>query len=267
MKAGLTGYIPGNYLAECDRCGLTYRKSQLYTEYSGLWVCRECYDTEPVYPQTRPDRIAVYKARPRQETIAKRQYYNHITIFQNIFPDPFISPTNDGLWSGGINSEQHVKAEYYSKKLDNVNVDITVSGFEIGQIYRIRCSTWTPDTASIQIDGEDIGIFTVPATQMWITESVYHTAISESAVFTFVGSANTNYYDDIHVQKYETVEIFISASDIIENKSISDVTTDYTVEGAVIDFFSFYEDDDFNASGFGTEDDPDTGGGFVSGTE
>ena len=41
-------YIPGDRLVDCDRCGLTYRFSQMRRETErtsrGLIVCPDCYD-------------------------------------------------------------------------------------------------------------------------------------------------------------------------------------------------------------------------------
>jgi hypothetical protein len=42
------GYIPGDRLVDCERCGFTYRFSQMRRETErtsrGLIVCPDCYD-------------------------------------------------------------------------------------------------------------------------------------------------------------------------------------------------------------------------------
>ena len=246
-------YIPGDYYMECDRCGLSYRRSDLVRDgyVKGLMVCRSCWDFKPTYPSPPPDRISVPIPRPDNTSVtANGTAFNTITIGLNLFPDPNILPANDGLWSAGVDSQQHAKTEYYSKKLEGVNADITVTGLEIGAEYRLRASTWTYDDSRILIDGVNSTIFTAPDTEQWFTDYVFFTAESESIVLTFVGSALTNWYDDIHVQKYTVEETILSIADILENKPNNDVTIDNTVEGTVIQFFSFFEDNDFNAVGF-----------------
>lgn len=253
MKRLNERYIPGDYFMECDRCGLPYRRSELKRDgwKPGLMVCGSCWDFKPTYPAPPPERISVPVARPVNTNIAANgTTFNTITIGLNLFPDPNILPENNSLWSAGVNSQQHAKTEYYSKKLDGVNADITVSGLEIGAEYRLRASTWTYDDSRILIDGVNSTIFTAPDTKKWYTDYVFFTAESETIVLTFIGSPLTNWYDDIHVQKYTVEETYLDISDVIANKPNSDITIDNTVEGAVIQFFAFNEDSDFNASGF-----------------
>lgn len=54
------GFRPGNYWIECDRCGLEYRQSEIKKEWTGLLVCKECW--EPRHPQefirARKDQIS-----------------------------------------------------------------------------------------------------------------------------------------------------------------------------------------------------------------
>jgi len=54
------GYVPGQNWVECMRCGLDYRHSDIKREWTGLVVCKTCW--EPRHPQdfvrARTDRIA-----------------------------------------------------------------------------------------------------------------------------------------------------------------------------------------------------------------
>ena len=63
-------YIPGDYKMICDRCGSTFRKSEMAEEWTGLWVCTQYCWTErhpqdfvtsipddPSVPVSRPDVI------------------------------------------------------------------------------------------------------------------------------------------------------------------------------------------------------------------
>ena len=49
----MSGYRPnfkqGDHLANCDRCGFTFKASQLRKEWTGLFVCKD--DWEPRHPQ------------------------------------------------------------------------------------------------------------------------------------------------------------------------------------------------------------------------
>jgi hypothetical protein len=42
-------YKSGDPWTDCDRCGFTYRMSQVRKEYTGLMVCDKCYETR--HPQ------------------------------------------------------------------------------------------------------------------------------------------------------------------------------------------------------------------------
>ena len=250
MKIG-RGYIPGDYWAICDRCGFEYRNSRLVTEeWTGLRVCRKCEDDEPVYPTQRPDDVAVPIPRPENDGTAYPNEGTSIVIGLNLFPDPNILPANDGLWSQGINSQIHAKTEYYSKKLDGINANITVTGLEAGEVYRLMASVWTYDNAAIRLNGVDTGIFEDPQHEAWYTDIVYFTPTATSIVLTFVGSPSRNWYDDIHVQKYTKIVTTLTPAEIIANKKVQDSLVDNTVEGNVIEFFAFYEDKDFNSLGF-----------------
>lgn len=251
MKTVNERYIPGDYYMECDRCGLSYRRSELRRDgwKLGLMVCEECWDFKPTYPAPPPDRIAVPIARPKQETTASGISFNTITIGFNLFPDPDILPVNDGLWSTGTDSQLHAKTEYYSKKLDGVDSDIAVSGLKVGETYRLTCSTWTPDTARILIDGVNSTLFTDPEIEMWYTDTIYFIAEATSIVLSFLGSMSINFYDDIHVQKYDSHETIMSPADIIANKIPKDDITDNTIIGVVIEFFAFDGGSDFNDTG------------------
>ena len=59
----------GQWNAQCDRCGFTFKARQLRKEWNGLRVCRECW--EPRHPQDslrgKPDRQSTEWARPRSE--------------------------------------------------------------------------------------------------------------------------------------------------------------------------------------------------------
>lgn len=62
-------YIPNDPKAVCDRCGGTYRMSELRMEWTGLLVCK--YDFNPKHPQldlrVPVENQAVPNARPRGE--------------------------------------------------------------------------------------------------------------------------------------------------------------------------------------------------------
>ena len=61
-------YIPKDYWMICDRCGTSFRKSEMAEEWTGLWVCTKgCFQTrhpqdfvtsipdDPSVPVSRPD--------------------------------------------------------------------------------------------------------------------------------------------------------------------------------------------------------------------
>lgn len=59
-------FVSGDWNAECDRCGFNFKASELRKEWTGLRVCRDCW--EPRHPQDFvrgvPDRQAPDWARP-----------------------------------------------------------------------------------------------------------------------------------------------------------------------------------------------------------
>jgi len=62
-----TIYKKGDWNATCDRCGEKYKASQLKHEWTGLYVCKECWEPrheqdfvrgvedDPSVPWTRPE--------------------------------------------------------------------------------------------------------------------------------------------------------------------------------------------------------------------
>lgn len=60
----------------CDRCGFKVRHRKLRKEWTGLMVCRPCYDPRP--PETNPPRLApeglpVPDARPEPPPIFRAE--------------------------------------------------------------------------------------------------------------------------------------------------------------------------------------------------
>jgi len=58
------GFKPGNYWVSCDRCGEDYRLKQTRKEWTGVVVCRWCW--EPRHPQDF--------VRAKKDTIAPQSY-------------------------------------------------------------------------------------------------------------------------------------------------------------------------------------------------
>jgi hypothetical protein len=59
-------YVPGDFWRVCDRCGFDYRRSETRKEWTGLIVCRECWDPKPVWTASPTDKQAVDNPRPVQ---------------------------------------------------------------------------------------------------------------------------------------------------------------------------------------------------------
>ncbi len=215
---------------------------------NGLMVCRPCWDFKPTYPSPPPDRIAVPIARPENNSVsANNIYYNYLG--PNLFSDPWVDPDNDVLWSAGVNSQQHVYAGFYSKKLASVISEITITGLTIGFNYQISVAVWSPATsATVLFNGVDSGLFSSITANKWTFEPVTIAAESETLVITFDAGANTMYFDNIYVQLSESR--LLTNSEIIENKS--PVNQDDGAVGEAINFFSFAGHDDFNSRGFGS---------------
>jgi len=259
IKTVNDGYIPGDYWMECDRCGLSYRRSDLMRDgfKKGLMVCRPCWDFKPTYPSPPPDRIAVPIPRPANDSVtANSVVYEYIG--PEMFPDPFMLQANSALWSSGTLTQQHVVKSFYSRKLTGETTTITVSGLTPLLMYRIRISAWSTQSAQVLIDSVDTGLFSSLTTKIWNTETIYWQATSNSVVFSLIGSANGTYYDDIHVQEYEAERKKPSA-DIINNASYT--KRDYTEEGTIINFFSFSDHPDSNSTSYGT--DSESGGIYI----
>lgn len=62
-----TQYLSGRPWACCDRCATQVRHDTLRKEWSGLLVCRRCFDPEPAQsrpPHIRPEGLPIPNARP-----------------------------------------------------------------------------------------------------------------------------------------------------------------------------------------------------------
>lgn len=249
---GFNGYIPGDYKAECDRCGFEFRNSQLVTEWTGLRVCRQCWDFEPLYPTGPADKIAVPIPRPEQETTLNGNENTTDQYGINLFPDPFVNPLNDGLWSSGTTSQQHVYAEYFSKKLNSETSDVGVSGLIVGQVYRIKVSVWVSDTIRVLINGSNTGLFleSLPIEE-WTEDSVYFTAISENITVSFENTKATDaWFDNIFIQEYSQIVTYLTPAEQIENKKPKTITIDLGTQPDIYTFFTLDDDGDFNSVGF-----------------
>lgn len=65
--SGAPHYKPGGTWGICDRCAFRYRLAALQTEWTGLKVCRDCYDPRPVDLSPihfAPEGVPVRGARP-----------------------------------------------------------------------------------------------------------------------------------------------------------------------------------------------------------
>lgn len=69
MRIRDVSYHMGDWLAACDRCGQTFRASRMRAEWTGLRVCRSCW--EPRHPQEtirgKKDKQSPVWTRPRQD--------------------------------------------------------------------------------------------------------------------------------------------------------------------------------------------------------
>lgn len=247
------GYIQGAYLVDCDRCGMTFYSFQTsIEEYTGLRVCRDCLDKTPVYPMPKAEKMSVPYPRPEQESIA---YGNTNTTQEygvNIFPDPFIDPINDGLWSSGTTSQQHVYSEYFSKKLNSETSNVSVAGLTIGQVYRIKVRAWTSDVIRVLIDGENTGLYLETLEiDKWFEDSVFFTAIAENITVSFENTKATDtWFDSIYIQEFNEILTYLTPSEQIENKKPKTITVDLSAQPTLYTFFTFDDDDDFNSTGF-----------------
>jgi len=246
------GYIHGAYLVDCDRCGHTYYNYQTSIEgYTGLRVCRECLDKTPTYPTPPPDKISVPNPRPEQEAPA----YGNTNITEqsgvNLFPDPFIDPINDGLWSSGTTSQMHVESEYFSKKLNTQTANVSVSGLTIGTTYRIKASVWASVPPQILIDGTQSGLFVETLSlEQWSSDLAYFVATAETAVISFDAGSSDTWFDSIYIQEFQEIETYLTPSQQVDNEKPKTVTVDLSTQPTIYDFFAFDDDTDFNSTGF-----------------
>lgn len=73
-----TYYKKGDWNADCDRCGFTYKASELKTEWQGLKVCSTCY--EPRHPADlfripRSERPVPWTRPPQDIILDRTDYY------------------------------------------------------------------------------------------------------------------------------------------------------------------------------------------------
>jgi hypothetical protein len=66
MRREATGYVAGTWKACCDRCGFNFRNTELRLEWTGLRVCRDCFEqrNSQDFVQGVPDRQAPPWTRP-----------------------------------------------------------------------------------------------------------------------------------------------------------------------------------------------------------
>lgn len=61
------GYQPGGAFGACDRCAYKKRHYELRKEWTGLYVCPDCYDPRPADlspPNVYPEGVPIRNARP-----------------------------------------------------------------------------------------------------------------------------------------------------------------------------------------------------------
>jgi hypothetical protein len=71
MRIQSTGYVAGTHLACCDRCGFNFRSNQIKLEWTGLRVCRDCWEprNEQDFVQGIADRQAPPWVRPEPDPV------------------------------------------------------------------------------------------------------------------------------------------------------------------------------------------------------
>lgn len=47
-------YTPGTYVRTCDRCGFDYLRKDMKKEWTGLVVCKSCFDPKHDREERRP---------------------------------------------------------------------------------------------------------------------------------------------------------------------------------------------------------------------
>ena len=113
--------------------------------------------------------------------------------------------------------------------LTGKNLSQPITGLSVGSQYRLKVSTWTPDTASVLIDDVDTGMFASITANSWVDDTLLFTADNEDIIISFVGSENTSYYDGFYLQEYTSEIKKLTPIEIIENKNPSDILKDNTV--------------------------------------
>lgn len=67
-----TGYVAGTHKANCQRCGFNFRSTEIRLEWTGLRVCRDCFEVR--HPQDslrgREDRQAPPWTSPEPDPVA-----------------------------------------------------------------------------------------------------------------------------------------------------------------------------------------------------
>jgi ribosome-binding protein aMBF1 (putative translation factor) len=71
MRIEPTGYVAGTWKATCDRCGENHRNTQLRLEWTGLRVCRECFEVRNAqdFLRGKEDRQAPAWVRPEPDPV------------------------------------------------------------------------------------------------------------------------------------------------------------------------------------------------------
>lgn len=68
-----------SWLAICDRCGFKYTSNELKSEWTGLKVCSQCFETR--HPQDfvrgKPENQSVPWVRPRPEDVFVLEFYRN----------------------------------------------------------------------------------------------------------------------------------------------------------------------------------------------
>lgn len=181
-------YIPGDPYVCCDRCGFDYRMSQTIKEWTGLRVCRKCW--EPRHPQEFvkgvPDRRAVRDARPEppDEFVTtlwarddgaegwpgiiadnvEKQYWGD-GWFSGWFVVPWFSDGGLYLYCNAVAGEIYRTDAFYAMG-GTVTIDLEYSA-EPGATVSVQYSTADSGTFT-GIWTTYTGPFTAPLANMWL---------------------------------------------------------------------------------------------------
>lgn len=110
-------YLAGNTKGICDRDGFEYPLRELRKEWTGLMVCRSCYDAKPAQltpPRIKPEGIPLRDARPDNQTDDSEALTDFLRTLAASGGQPTVMATDPTFTAGSANGSPTLAGTTYA---------------------------------------------------------------------------------------------------------------------------------------------------------